>query len=414
MAILIAACTPIAGAQSASNSATPDSGSPPIVTTAFSYTGEVVADGAGGVRRGATYTGAAAAQITVALGPIVGWPGLKLFVFVLDTHGGAPSDRVGDVQGVDNLQAPARLRLEEIWLQQNGLDNRLSVLAGRYDLNSEFYRLQSAGLFVNSSFGIGPELAQSGAEGPSIFPNTSVGALLAFKSSPNAVLRVAVLDGVPVYRAHGVARLFAPGDGALLVGEVAILERPDSGGAPHNPRFRVGRGLARPYTGKVAVGAWYYTARFPDLADTLSTGDAVQHRGSRGAYVIADRIFWSAKHGGPASLSAFAQLGLGDSRVDRIGGYAGGGFTFTAPIASRAHDELGLAIASARTGSQYERLQIASGAPASSETTVELTYLAPFGSWLAVQPDLQYVSHPGNAPGARYALVPGLRVALSH
>jgi len=179
-------------------------------------------------------------------------PGLKLFVFVLDTHGGAPSDRVGDVQGVSNLQAPERLRLEELWIQQNVFGNRLSVLAGRYDLNSEFYRLQSAGLFVNSSFGIGPELAQSGAEGPSIFPNTSVGALLAFKSSPNAVLRVAVLDGVPVYRAHGVARLFAPGDGALLVGEVAILERPDSGGAPHNPRFRVGRGLARPYTGKVA------------------------------------------------------------------------------------------------------------------------------------------------------------------
>ena len=414
MTILIAACTPIARSQSAATAATPDSGPAPIVTTAFSYTGEVVGDVAGGARRGATYAGAAAAQITVALRRIVGWSGLELFVFVLDTHGGAPSDRVGDVQGVSNLQAPERLRLEELWLQQNVFGNRLSVLAGRYDLNSEFYRLQSAGLFVNSSFGIGPELAQSGAAGPSIFPNTSVGARVALKPSPNVVLRVAVLDGVPVDRAHGIARLFAPGDGALLVGEAAILERPDSGDASHNPRFRVGRGVARSYTGKIAIGAWYYTARFPDLADTLSTGEAVQHRGSRGAYVIADRIFWSAKNGGPASLSAFAQLGLGDSRVNRIGGYAGGGFTFTAPMARRPRDELGLAIASARTGSHYERLQIASGAGASSETTVELTYLAPFGSWLAVQPDLQYVRHPGNAPRARYALVPGLRVALSH
>ena len=285
--MLIAACTPIARAQSAGSAATPASGPPPIVATAFSYTGEVVADAAGGARRGATYTGTAAAQITVALRRIVGWSGLRLFVFVLDTHGGAPSDRVGDVQGVSNLQAPERLRLEELWLQQNVFANRLSVLAGRYDLNSEFYRLQSAGLFVNSSFGIGPELAQSGAAGPSIFPNTSVGARLALKPSPNAVLRVAVLDGVPVDRAHGTARLFAPGDGALLVGEAAILERPDSGDASHNPRFRVGRGLARSYTEKIAIDAWYYTARFPDLVDTLSTGEAVQHRGSRGAYVIA-------------------------------------------------------------------------------------------------------------------------------
>jgi porin len=414
VAILIAACAQLARAQSTAASASSDSSPLPTVATAFSYTGEVVADAAGGVHRGATYTGGAAAQITVALGRISGWPGLELFVFVLDSHGGAPSERVGDVQGVSNLQAPARLRLEEIWLQHNGFGNHLSVLAGRYDLNSEFYRLQSAGLFVNSSFGIGPELAQSGVEGPSIFPNTSVGARLAYKSSPNAVLRVAVLDGIPVYRAHGAARFFAPGDGAFLVGEMTIVERPDSGGTSHNPRFRIGRGIARPYTGKVAVGAWYYTARFPDLIDTLATGEPVQHRGSGGAYVIADRIFWSAKNGGPASLSAFVQLGLGDSRVDQIGGYAGGGFTFTAPIASRPRDEVGLAIASARTGSQYEKIQMASGFPVNSETTVELTYLVQLGSWLAVQPDLQYVRHPANAPAARYALVPGLRVALSH
>ena len=38
-----------------------------------------------------------------------------------------------------------------------------------YDLNSEFYRVESGGLFLNSSFGIGPEFARSGAGGPSPF-----------------------------------------------------------------------------------------------------------------------------------------------------------------------------------------------------------------------------------------------------
>src|SRR5207253_10183357 len=43
-----------------------------------------------------------------------------------------------------NLEAPppGAVRLEEAWLQQNLLDNRLSWLVGRYDLNTEFYRLQ--------------------------------------------------------------------------------------------------------------------------------------------------------------------------------------------------------------------------------------------------------------------------------
>ncbi|MEP7087749.1 MAG: hypothetical protein ABI884_10620 [Gemmatimonadota bacterium] len=52
-----------------------------------------------------------------------------------------------------------------------------------------------------------------------------------------------------------------------------------------DPRFFVGRGRVRPYTGKLAVGAWYYTSSFPDLVDTLATGVPLMHRGSGGVYV---------------------------------------------------------------------------------------------------------------------------------
>ena len=412
MTAVLALHTPSARAQSTAEA--PDSTSHPALSASFSYTGEIVGNASGGARRDVTYLGAAAAQFTISMRRIVRWPGLQLFAFVLGTHGGAPSDLAGDVQGVSNLEAPTRLRLEELWLQQNVFDNRLSVLAGRYDLNSEFYRLQSASLFVNSSFGIGPELARSGAGGPSIFPNTAAGARIDIKPSPNAVLRVAVLDGVPVDRAHHEMRIFARGDGALLVGEVAALERPGTGSTSRNPRFLIGRGLSRTYTGKIAIGAWYYTARFPDLVDSTLSGAAVEHRGSGGAYAIADRIVWTASHGGPSSMSIFAQAGVGDASVNATGAYIGGGLTFVAPLASRAHDELGLAIASARPGSHFERLQREAGIRANAETTIELTYFTQLTSWLAVQPNLQYVFHPGNAPEASYALAPGVRIALMH
>ena len=395
-------------------SAASDSGAPPAITSALSYTGEVVSDLAGGARHGTAYAGAAAAQFTLGLRRLAGWRGARVFVFLLDTHGNSPGDYAGDAQGVSNLQAPARLRLEEMWLQQNLLDNRLSVLAGLYDLNSEFYRLQSAALFVNSSFGMGPELAQSGVAGPSIFPNTAVGTRLDFKSSRNVVWRAAVLDGAPVSRAHGASRVFARGDGGLFVGEVALLERPDTIGMTHSPRFFAGRGSVHPYAGKIAVGAWYYTARFPDLSDTLASGAPVHHRGSGGAYIIGDRMMWSAGKGSARAVMAFVQLGLGDSRVNRIGSYAGGGLTLSAPIESRTQDQLGLAFAAARNGSHYDRARAASDLPAGSETALELTYLVHISDWLALQPDLQYVINPGNAPTARNALVPGLRVALSH
>src|SRR5205809_7388865 len=130
-----------------------DSGARPVIL-AFSYTGELVQNAGGGARRGATFAGAAGGEVTLLLGRLVGWHGARLFVFVLGTHGGAPSDLVGDVQGVSNLEAPppGAVRPEEASLQQHLLDNRLSWLVGRYDLNTEFYRLQSGALFINRSF----------------------------------------------------------------------------------------------------------------------------------------------------------------------------------------------------------------------------------------------------------------------
>src|SRR2546426_7755403 len=94
-----------------------------------------------------------------------------------------------------------------------------------------------------------------------------------------------LVDGVPVDRPGDGIRVFAPGDGALLVGEVALLARPDTVGVPRHRRFGIGRGPARSYAGKLALGAWYYTARFPDLVATLPNGASVQHGGSGGAYL---------------------------------------------------------------------------------------------------------------------------------
>ena len=351
----------------------------PIILT-FSYTTELVQNVGGGARLGATFPGVAGVQASLLLGSLVGWPGARIFVFALGAHGGAPSGFVGDVQGVSNLAAPATVRLEEAWLQQNLFENRLSWLVGRFDLNAEFYRLQSGALFINSSFGIGPEFSHSGIAGPSIFPNTTVGTRLEYKPARNVVWRAAALDG------------------PMFISEVALLRRADTAGLPRERRFGIGRGLARSYVAKLALGAWYYTARFSDLSDSA------RHQGSGGAYLIGDLTLRSA--------AAFVQLGLGDGRVNQIGSYVGGGVTF-APFPNRAQDLVGLAVAAARNGSHFERAQMTTGIPAAGETTLELTYLAQIGSWLSVQPDVQYVIHPSGTRELRNATVLGLRVAVS-
>jgi porin len=370
------------------------------------YDGEIFTNPSGGLRQGATYLGNLNLQLNLDPQRLFGWPGATVFLYGLGIHGGQPSSFVGDAQGVSNIEAPAKWTLEEAWIQQNLFDNRFSVLAGRYDLNSEFYRLQSAGLFLNSSFGIGPEFSQSGREGPSIFPNTSVGARFAIKPIKEIVFRMAVLDGVPVDRLNGTKDIFAKNDGVLVVAEGAYLRRPSSSEfTPRTRQFRIGRNSVRPYTGKVALGAWYYSAAFDDLTKVRPDGSAVRRHGSRGLYALADQTVYQDANYPERRMTLFGQFGIGDPRVNRFAYYTGGGLTVSALIAGRKQDEIGFAIAGAHNGTQFMEAQRNQGMRVRrSETAFELTYLAQFGSHLAVQPDIQFVINPGTDPRIKNAV----------
>jgi porin len=65
----------------------------------------------------------------------------------------------------------------------------------------------------------------------------------------------------------------------------------------------------------------------------------------------------------------------------------------------RNQDELGIAVAAAHNGTPFIKAQRDQGMrERRSEVTLELTYLAQFGSHLAVQPDLQFVINPNTDP----------------
>ncbi|HEY5200732.1 MAG TPA: hypothetical protein VIJ31_07450 [Acidothermaceae bacterium] len=125
------------------------------LTPMLSYDADVASNLAGGLHRGLAYLGNVHVKLS-ANGTSLEWPGTSAFVDLLQIHGGQPSRLVGDAMGVSNIAGPAGAEIEELWLQHNSRGGVTSVLVGIYDLNSEFYRLRSAGLFVNSAFGVGP------------------------------------------------------------------------------------------------------------------------------------------------------------------------------------------------------------------------------------------------------------------
>lgn len=111
----------------------------------------------------------------------------------------------------------------------------------------------------------------------------------------------------------------------------------------------------------------------------------------------------------------FAELGVGDPRVNRFGFYAGGGLVLAGLFPTLENDELGLAVAIARNGSHFIELQRQNAVPVTeTETTIELTYLLQIGKHLALQPDLQYVMRPGTDPTRKDALAVALHFELSY
>ncbi len=324
---------------------------------------------------------------------LLGWRGTDIYVSGLYNNGARFSDtKVGDIQTVSNIETGVRaLRLYEAWIEHTSDDGRASIKAGLYDLNAEFDATETSGLFLNASHGIGPEVAQSGANGPSIFPVTSLAVRGTWRLGERSVLRAAVLDAVPGDVAHPrrTAVKLSAREGALIVAE-----------AEHaTPRLTL------------SFGGWRYTGSTPDAVATARTGEPAEARGNWGVYAALDGDLTG--DGRERGLSGWVRGGVAEERLNALRGYVGAGLVYTGPFAGRDEDQAGIAVAVALFGGPYRQAQQLAGLETgAAEISIEATYRARLTPHLTLQPDLQYIVHPSGGPGD--ALVAGLRVEVSY
>lgn len=337
------------------------------------YITDLIGDVSGGRQRGAAWLGRLDVMADSHEG-VFGIPGAQLHLDLFLLHGRSFSIRnAGDAQVASNIDAPSAFRPFEAWIAAP-ITPVVRAKAGLIDLNSEFDQQSLGDLFLNSSFGIGPDFSQSGRNGPSIFPVTSPGLVL-IASDGRRTARIAVFDAVAGDEAH--PGRFLPGalgrGGALFAGEVEVP-------------------IA---TGKAHVGVWRYTDRF-DSIDGTGRGH------SDGGYAQIEQRLLGREDG--AALRGWLRIGLASDRVNAIGTYAGGGISY-----GDKDRTVGFAIAHARLGDPARRIDEARRA----ETSFELVALHRLTSHLVVQPDLQYIRHPGWVRDRRDALVLALRFRIA-
>ncbi len=285
------------------------------------------------------------------------------------------SELVGDLQVISNIDNGEVFRLYEAWYQHEFSNMRIKV--GLIDLNSEFDAIETAGLFMNSSHGIGPDFSQTGENGPSIFPSTSPAFLIEFTKLGKWRVTAGIFDALPNDMDNPNRHKFSLNEGALLVGEV---------------NYTMDNGL------RLGLGGYNYTSKFsPLLEPTFSRG------GNTGVYGIIEAPLTK-------KINGWMRYGRANSSLNPLKEYLGGGIVLSEPFAGRGDDSLGIAFGWASAGDEFKQVLINGGErPAQGELNIELTYHFTVNDTISVQPDIQYVINPGSSHTLRNALVMGIR-----
>jgi porin len=376
------------------------------VQLGINYLGEVLGNPAGGMRRGAIYEGRLEMLLNLDLEKIAGWSGATLHVNAYQIHGrGLSANDLGsNLLTASNIEAERSIRLFDLWLEQQLWNNRVAVRIGQLAADDEFIASQYAALFVNATFGW-PGIASTDLpSGGPAYPLSTPGVRVKVQPTDQVSIMVAVFNGDPVGRGRGTPQsrdasgtAFRLSDDPFAIAEAAYALNQEKG--------------ATGLPGTYKLGGWYHSGRFADqrfdaaglsLANPASSGVPARHRGDYGLYAVVDQLVWRVPETKDQGLGVFLRLAGTPSDRNQVDFYADGGINYKGLLPGRGDDVLGLGVAYARIGDAARGLDrdlnVFNGTNRpvrDHEMAVELTYRAQVTPWWTVQPDLQFILHPG-------------------
>lgn len=390
---------------------------------------ETLGNLSGGTGTGAIYEGRFEVLATLKLDQLIGWTGATLHTNAYQIHGrGLSANDVSNLMTVSNIEATRTTRLYDLWIEQVLADGAVSIRAGQVAADDEFFISQYAANFINGTFGWPAIMASDLPSGGPAYPLATPGMRVNVAPTNELTLSGAALNGNPAgggtgdpQRRDASGTAFRVNDGALLIGEASYAINQDKNAT----------GLPATYK----LGAWYNSNQFADqrfdnagrsLAAPTSSGIPARHSGDYGAYAVIDQGLWQDKGAG-RSFGVFARLGGAPADRNLISLYADAGFNFQGLFAGRSDDTFGAAVAFAQMSSRAQALDRDARAfnginspIRDGEMTTEVMYRYQATPWWSLQPDAQFVRHPGgnvalstNATKAiPNAFVLGLRSAI--
>ena len=348
------------------------------------YTLDLASNIKGGVDQGSAYLGNIDLTFTFDTEKLGFWKNGYFFIYLLNNHGNSLSSLMGDFQVANNIEANSNSRLYEFWYEHRFKNVKITV--GQHNLNSIFAISKSGLFFINSSFGIQPDISANIPT--SIFPLAGLGAIISLKINSNLQFNNGVYDGNPGSQTSNPNSLkwsLNKTDGALFIHELVYEKKKDSS------TYSIYK-----------LGLWNHIQK--------QTFDGFIQYNSQGIYFIGDKKLTQLEDVNKG-LEIFTQVGFSLTQYNTVKSYWGGGFVYHGIFSNRENDAGGIAIAHSQFSDNYqsqfsiEKLQ--------SETAIEISYEFVFSNPFVLKPNVQYIINPGTNTSIPNALMALVRMSYS-
>jgi porin len=327
------------------------------------------------------------------LDEMFGLESTKIGITTISNFGKDPNEDFNSQQGITNIGALSATKFLQFYLEKGFWENRVNLTFGLLDINTEFDVKYSAKNFINPSHGIGIDWSQSGWNGPSIFPNTSLGARLKFLHKGNIIVQFAVLDGVPGDTSDQTSThiILNENDGLLLCGNIYHITGEQIHTLPeHKPDAAFEH---------IGIGFWYYTKTYNHVFSELTNW---------GMYFVFEQDAF-IESGTTQGLSFFGRFGIADDEINSVDYFIGLGFVYKGLFGGRDDDLIGFSIANAHNSYLHRSIN----ALGTNELNTEFFYSFVVSDFLTLQLDLQTFKLADSQQNSRHTPVGGLRAKLT-
>ena len=339
------------------------------------------------------YTHDLGTAIYLDLGKLLG---LKHTYFLVSASQRVGNNLSGDIPNFFQVQQEfghPTMRLDNLVVEEQLLDGRLDVVAGRIKATDDFAYSWVACYSQNlglCDFRMGMPYNASIAS----HPYSVWGTRARYDLTPEIYSMTGAYNTFAGFRSikfHGADFSIRHNSGVALFQEVG-----------YSPQYL----RIRDYPGTFKLGGFYDSEPLRQFVSNRITGTWM-------VYGLAQQRLYNPEPGTKRGLTGLLGFAYAPPDVDTVEYFANAGLLYQGPLPARSQDALGLfAIFGEFSSDLREAERMNHQAPMTNEAVLELNYMYNATPWLHVQPDVQGVIHPDGTGLVSDALVLALQVGI--